>query len=145
MLRNHSITLLVAEDDADHRMFMEEALEDYPIADTVVFVENGQEVMDYLRQVGAYKASNAVLPNLILLDLNMPLKDGRQTLEEIKQDSNLQHIPVVAFTVSQNQEDIIKVYKAGASGFINKPTSFNGLINVLKSLEQYWKETVVLP
>lgn len=145
MPRNHSITLLIAEDDADHRMFMEEALENYPIADTVSFVENGQELISYLKQTGAYTVSNAPQPNLILLDLNMPIKDGRQTIKEIKQEASLKHIPVVAFSVSQNKEDIMDMYQAGASGFINKPTSFNGLIGVLKSLENYWKETVVLP
>lgn len=139
------LVLLIAEDDPDHRFFLEEALEEYPLAEVISFVANGQELMDYLLLKGDFTIQNAPRPNLILLDLNMPKKDGRQALSEIKQNEDLKHIPVVAFTTSSAKEDILKSYKAGASGFITKPAGFKGLVGMLEKLSLYWRQTVVLP
>ena len=145
MTEKHSITILMAEDDPDDRMMVQDAFEESRLANDLHFVEDGEELMDYLHQKGAYSAMNAPRPGVILLDLNMPRKDGRQALKEIKADPQLRRIPVVVLTTSKEEEDIVKSYDMSVAGFIVKPVTFEGLVTALKTLEKYWLEIVELP
>ncbi len=116
------------------------------MANGLRFVEDGEELLDYLYQRGKYTdPANAPRPGLILLDLNMPKKDGREALQEIKADPGLRQIPIVVLTTSKAQEDIYRTYDLSASAFITKPVSFESLVEVMKSLGKYWFEIVELP
>ncbi len=140
------ITILMAEDDPDDRLLTEEAFSEALLANDLRFVEDGEELMDYLYRRGKYAdVSNSPHPGLILLDLNMPRKDGREALEEIKADPNLRRIPIVVLTTSKAEEDILRTYDLGVSGFITKPVQFESLVEVVKVLGKYWFEIVELP
>ena len=140
------ITILMADDDEDDRMFAMDALDEARLANKVDFVEDGEELMDYLHRCGKYsEMKENPLPGLILLDLNMPRKDGREALKEIKADPHLRRIPVVVLTTSKAQEDIFRTYDLGVSSFITKPVSFEGLVDIMKALGKYWFEIVSLP
>ncbi len=140
------ITILMADDDADDRMFAKDALDEARLANDLHFVEDGEELMDYLHHRGEYAGLNgSPKPGLILLDLNMPRKDGREALKEIKEDDELKRIPVVVLTTSQAQEDIYRTYDLGVSSYITKPVSFEGLVDIMKTLGKYWFEIVTLP
>lgn len=141
-----AITILMADDDADDRMFAKDALEEARLANDIHFVEDGEELMDYLRHQGKFAELNgSPKPGLILLDLNMPRKDGREALKEIKEDDELRRIPVVVLTTSKAQEDIYRTYDLGVSSYITKPVSFEGLVDIMKTLSKYWFEIVTLP
>ncbi len=140
------ITILMAEDDEDDRLLAKQALEESRLANDFHLVEDGEELMDYLKHRGKYSdASSAPRPGVILLDLNMPKKDGREALSEIKSDPELRQIPIVILTTSKAEEDIFGSYDLGASSFITKPISFEGLIQVMQGLGRYWFEIVDLP
>ncbi len=140
------ITILMADDDPDDCLMAKEALEESRLANDLHFVSNGEELLDYLRRRGKYAApENSPLPGLILLDLNMPRKDGREALKEIKADPSLRRIPVVVLTTSKAEEDICRTYELGVNSFIVKPVSFEGLVDVMKTLRKYWFEIVKLP
>ncbi len=140
------ITILMADDDEDDRMFAMDALNEARLANKVDFVEDGEELMEYLHRRGKYsKMKENPLPGLILLDLNMPRKDGREALKEIKADPQLRRIPIVVLTTSKAQEDIFRTYDLGVSSFITKPVSFEGLVDIMKALGKYWFEIVSLP
>jgi two-component system, response regulator len=142
------ITILMADDDADDRRLTQDALEDGRLANEVRFVLDGEELMDYLRHEGKYAgaaAANAPRPGLILLDLNMPRKDGRTALKEIKSDPVLRQIPVVILTTSKADEDVYKSYDLGVNSYIVKPVTFDALVDILQTLEKYWFEIVELP
>ena len=141
-----TITILMADDDEDDRMFAQDALVEARLANHIDFVEDGEELMDFLRHRGKYENGNSpTRPGLILLDLNMPRKDGREALKEIKADPKLRQIPVVVLTTSKAQEDIFRTYDLGVSSFITKPVSFEGLVDIMKTLSKYWFEIVTLP
>jgi two-component system, response regulator len=141
-----SIRIIVADDDPDDRMFMREALEEIRLANDLKFVVDGEDLMDLLLGRGVYAGEpSRQLPGLILLDLNMPRKDGREALKEIKADPTLRHIPVVVLTTSKAEEDIFRTYDLGVSSFITKPVNFDGLIDVLTAIGKYWFEIVELP
>jgi len=141
-----SITLLVADDDADDRMLIEDALKENRLANDLRFVRDGEELMDYLRRKGRYASpGDAPRPGLILLDLNMPRKDGREALNEIKSDPELRGIPVVVLTTSKAEEDIYKTYNLGVNSFITKPVTFESLVAITRELGRYWFEIVELP
>ena len=141
-----AITILMADDDADDRMFAKDALEEARLANDIHFVEDGEELMDYLRHQGKFAELNgSPKPGLILLDLNMPRKDGREASKEIKEDDDLKRIPVVVLTTSKAQEDIYRTYDLGVSSYITKPVSFEGLVDIMKTLSKYWFEIVTLP
>lgn len=141
-----SITILMAEDDEDDRLLARQALEESRLANDFHVVEDGEELMDYLRRRNKYSdLSSSPRPGVILLDLNMPRKDGREALQEIKADPELRQIPIVILTTSKAEEDIFRSYDLGASSFITKPVSFEGLIQVMKGLGRYWFEIVDLP
>jgi len=140
-----SITILMADDDPDDRFITKEAFKEAGLINDLRFVEDGEELIDYLYQRGKYHdAKNAPRPGLILLDLNMPKKDGREALREIKADESLRRIPVVVLTTSKEEEDIIRAYDLGSNSYITKPVSFNSLLITLKALANYWLQIVQL-
>ena len=144
--RGKSITILMADDDPDDRMLAREALEENRLANDLRFVEDGEELMDYLYQRGQYEEPAAApRPGLVLLDLNMPRKDGREALKEFKADPNLRRIPVVVLTTSKAEEDILRTYDLGANSFIIKPVTFESLVKAMKAMAKYWLEFVKLP
>ncbi|MEZ2251936.1 response regulator [Microcoleus sp.] len=144
--QNKTFTILMANDDEDTRFFVQESLREIPIAIRIEFVENGEQMLDYLYCRGSYaEASNGRFPDLILLDLNMPRLDGPEALTLIRSDPDLQHLPVVILTTSQSSGDILLCYRLGANSFISKPVTFEGLVEVMKTLCQYWFEIVSLP
>ncbi len=137
------IAILMADDDPEDRLLAKEAMADAQLADDLRFVEDGQELMDYLNHRGRYlDIADSPRPGLILLDLNMPKKDGREALQEIKVDPRFRGIPVVVLTSSKAEEDIFRTYDLGANSFIVKPVSFPGLVEVMKALGRYWFEIV---
>ncbi len=141
-----AITILCAEDDADDRLLMRDALEESQLGDRLLFVEDGEELMAYLRREGKWTdATLSPRPGLILLDLNMPRKDGREALREIKQDERLRRIPVVVLTTSSAEADILNSYGIGANSYIIKPVTFDGLVGVMRALGRYWSSIVALP
>src|SRR5262245_41582628 len=138
--------ILMADDDADDRLLAQDALSECKTAGELRCVENGEELLDYLLRRGAYTDSDkSPKPGLILLDLNMPKKDGRDALREIKLDPELRKIPVVVLTTSRADTDINRIYDLGANSFIAKPVSFDSLVDVMKLLNHYWFEMVELP
>ena len=146
MNNRRSITILLADDDADDRMMAADALEESRLANDLRFVEDGEELMDYLHRRGKFAPPNeAPRPGLILLDLNMPRKDGREALREIKAQRELRSIPVIVLTTSQAEEDIYRTYDLGVNSFITKPVNFESLVAVMKALGKYWFEIVELP
>jgi CheY-like chemotaxis protein len=145
-MNSDPIITLLAEDDPDDCYLISEALDESNVPHKLYIVENGEELMDYLHNRNKYlNADEWPRPELILLDLNMPLKNGIVALEEIKSDPNLKRIPVVALTTSQAEEDIIQTYDLGVSGFITKPLSFAALVEAMRSLGAYWEGIVKLP
>ena len=141
-----SIRILMADDDADDRLMMKEAMEEFRFGNSIDFVEDGQELMDYLKREGDYTdMADKPLPGLILLDLNMPRKDGRQALEEIKNDRNLRMIPVVILTTSKAEEDVLRSYNLGSNSYISKPVDFKKLTEVVRTITDYWLHIVRLP
>jgi CheY-like chemotaxis protein len=136
----------MAEDDPDDRLLIKEALVESQLVNPIQFVGNGEELLDYLNRRGQYRNRRRFpRPGVILLDLNMPKKDGREALQEIKADPKLRQIPVVVLTTSTAEEDIVRTYDLGANSFISKPVTFEGLVKVMKSLGHYWLEIVELP
>jgi CheY-like chemotaxis protein len=141
------ITILMADDDEEDRDLTREALARAHLTNEIRFVGDGQELLDYLRREGRYGAqgSEAPTPGIILLDLNMPKKDGREALQEIKADPSLRKIPVVVLTTSRDEEDVIRSYDLGVSSFITKPVTFGSLVDVMAAWGRYWFEIVELP
>jgi CheY-like chemotaxis protein len=140
------ITILLADDDEEDRELTEEALRESRLANDVRFVADGAELLDYLHRRGYYADGNAgPMPGLILLDLNMPKKDGREALAEIKADARLRQIPVVVLTTSKTEEDIVRSYDLGVNSFITKPVTFDGLVRAMSIFTEYWFGIVALP
>lgn len=140
------ISILMADDDGDDRRLTQEALMEGRVVNDLRFVENGEELLDYLRRQGKYAPpAEAPRPGLILLDLNMPRKDGRTVLKEIKSDPGLRQIPVVVLTTSKAEEDVSRSYDLGVNSYIVKPVTFDALVDILQTLEKYWFEIVELP
>jgi CheY-like chemotaxis protein len=138
--------ILLAEDDPDDRVLLRDALTEGRLSNDLRCVEDGEELMDYLRHRGRYTRRDAApRPGIILLDLNMPRKDGREALKEIKADPDLRRIPVVVLTTSRAEEDVFHSYDLGANSFVTKPVTFQSLVDVMKTLGRYWLEVVELP
>lgn len=137
------ITILMADDDPDDRLLTKDALEESHLLNEFETVEDGEELMEYLHQRGKY--ADKPRPGLILLDLNMPRKDGREALREIKSDPDLRRIPVVVMTTSKAEEDILRSYDLGVNSFVVKPITFDGLVDTLQTIGKYWFEIVELP
>jgi CheY-like chemotaxis protein len=145
--RGQPVTILLADDDEDDRELTREALKDAHLANEMRFAVDGQDLMDYLRREGRYTDPllDAPRPGIILLDLNMPKKDGREALAEIKADERLRSIPVVVLTTSKDEEDVLRSYDLGVSSFITKPVTFAGLVEAMRTWTRYWFELVELP
>jgi len=142
----HSVVILMADDDEDDRLMAKEAFAEVKLLNDFHTVEDGEELMDYLHRRGAYADPKfSPRPGIILLDLNMPKKDGREALKEIKADPLLRHIPIVVLTTSKAEEDILRSYDLGVNSFIVKPVTFDQLIDIMKTLTKYWFEIVELP
>jgi two-component system, response regulator len=140
------ITILLADDDEDDRLITRDALRDARLNNDLRFCIDGVELLDYLHRRGRYAADGAApRPGLILLDLNMPKKDGREALREIKADPKLRNIRVVVLTTSKAEEDILRTYDLSAASYITKPVTFAGLTEVIRTLGKYWLEIVELP
>jgi len=140
------ITILIADDDPDDRDLVRDAIKESGLTADVRTVANGEELMDFLRRQNAYAAPGAApAPSLVLLDLNMPRKSGREALAEMKADPALRRIPVVVLTTSQAEDDISRTYDLGASSFIVKPTRYQALLEIISALNRYWFQIVSLP
>jgi CheY-like chemotaxis protein len=136
----------MADDDADDRDFTRTAMQESRLVNELRFVEDGEELIDYLLRRGRYAdPKDSPRPGLILLDLNMPRKDGREALREIKSDPTLKNIPIVVLTTSKAEEDVLRSYNLGANCFITKPVTFEGLVEVVKVLDKHWLQIVELP
>ena len=141
-----TVTILMADDDLEDQMLVRNAWEKSRLNNDLRFVDDGEQLLDYLHRRGAHADPiDSPRPGVILLDLNMPKKDGLEALEEIKNDPGLRRIPVVVLTTSKAEEDIIRSYNLGVSGFIAKPVTFGGLVEAIKALGRYWFEIVELP
>jgi CheY-like chemotaxis protein len=145
--RSGSLTILMADDDEDDRDLAREALHRATPAGDMRFVVDGQDLMDYLRRQGPYadESADAPRPGIIFLDLNMPKKDGREALAEMKADKSLRSIPVVVLTTSRDEADIQQTYDLGVNSFITKPATFAGLVEMMRTWQRYWMELVELP
>ena len=144
--RAKPIVILLADDDEEDRMLACEALSESRLSNEIYCVCDGEDLLDYLRREGKYAPpAEAPRPGLILLDLNMPRKDGREALQELKADPLLRQIPVVVMTTSKAEEDILQSYDSGASSYIPKAVTFDNLVSVMKALGLYWFEIVELP
>jgi CheY-like chemotaxis protein len=140
------ITIVLADDDPDDRQLTEEAFSENRLVNQLHCVEDGEQLMDYLHRRGQYEnLREEALPGLILLDLNMPRKDGREALKEIKADPALRRIPIVILTTSKAEEDIIRSYDLGVNSYVTKPVTFKSLVELVKVLGRYWFEVVELP
>jgi chemotaxis family two-component system response regulator Rcp1 len=137
------IVILLVEDNPGDARLAQEAFKDAKVRNTMYRVEDGVEAMAFLRRQGRY--SDAARPDLILLDLNLPKKDGREVLAEIKTDDDLKRIPVVVLTVSKAEEDILKSYNLHANCYITKPINLDNFLEVVKSIEDFWLSIVKLP
>jgi two-component system, response regulator len=141
------ITILMADDDEEDCALTKEAMTDARLANEMRFVHDGEQLMDYLHGRGEFggDGAEAPRPGMILLDLNMPKKDGREALAEIKSDPELRRIPVCVLTTSSAEEDIFRSYDLGVNSFITKPVTFAGLVEALRGWTTYWFEIVELP
>ena len=144
--KGNMITILIADDDPDDRELTREALQECRLANAVHFVRDGEELLDYLNRRGEHrKLAGESLPGLILLDLNMPRKDGREALKEIKANPDFRRIPIVVLTTSKADEDILRTYDLGVNSYVTKPVTFESLVDMIKVLGKYWFEIVELP
>lgn len=137
--------ILIADDDSDDRLMVGDALKQSGFKGRPVFVEDGEGVLDYLHGRGRFRQGDYPLPRLILLDLNMPRKTGIEVLREMKADGRFEHVPVVVFTTSQDEEDMQQSYALGVNSFITKPVSYDALVHMMEILGKYWFEIVQLP
>lgn len=144
--KKNPVTIVIAEDDEDDYILTRDAFAESRLINNLVWVHDGEELLDYLTRHGEYAApESSPRPALILLDLNMPRMDGREALERIKTDASLRSIPVVVLTTSRAEEDIVRSYDMGVNSFIQKPVSFSDFAQALSLLGTYWLEVVALP
>lgn len=140
------ITILMADDDPDDRLLAAEAMRESRVANDLRFVEDGEQLLDYLRRRGRWAdPALSPRPGVVLLDLNMPRMDGREALAAIKADPELRRIPIVVLTTSRAEADVLRSYDLGANSFISKPVTFGGLVEAMRVLGRYWAEIVELP
>lgn len=139
------VFILIAEDDADDRFLLEAAFQQNGFKDKLHFVDNGVELMSYLDSLDTEKDPQAQLPKFILLDLNMPKKDGREVLKELKQHPELKKIPVVIFSTTNNEQEMRRCYELGANSYVTKPNSFDHLLKIVSNLRGYWMHNAVTP
>lgn len=145
-MSKNPITILLADDDEEDRMLVRDALQEGRVVNELATVNDGVELLEYLRCEGAYSGRvGEPLPGLLLLDLNMPRMDGREALHEIRLDPRLRAMPVVILTTSKAEEDIVRTYDLGVNSFITKPVSFEALVETMRTLTHYWFQVVELP
>ena len=146
-MKRNAMTIIVADDDSDDRMLIDDAFQESRLSNPIIFVENGEQLLHCLRGQGNFSEPGKVCrtPGLILLDLNMPKMDGRTALAHIKADPELRRIPVIVLTTSKAEEDVFRTYDLGVNSFITKPVSFEALVDVVRTLNHYWIEIVQLP
>jgi len=137
--------ILMADDDAEDCLLVRDAVEETGLPHLLRFVADGEELLEYLNRQGQYVDGRAPRPDLILLDLNMPKKDGREVLRQLKSDPGLRPIPVVVLTTSASEDDVAYCYEMGASSFVSKPATFRAWIDVVRNLCSYWFKLVTLP
>jgi CheY-like chemotaxis protein len=145
MATRKSVPILLAEDDPDDQLLLRRAFAAAGLTPDLRFVNDGEELLDYLNQRAGHSEASSPRPGLILLDLNMPRKNGREALREIRADPKIKHIPVIVLTTSKREEDILQSYAMGASSYIVKPVVFSDLVEVIKTFETYWLQVVELP
>lgn len=138
-----NLYILIAEDDADDRFLLETAFEECGFKDHIVFVQNGVELLEHL--VHARQTNGKRFPAFIMLDLNMPKKDGREVLKEIKENPELRKIPVIVFTTTRNENDIKRCYELGANSYVVKPVSYDELVRVVAHVRNYWFSVSSVP
>jgi two-component system response regulator len=146
LLHRPTTTILMADDDEDDRLMARDALHEGRLPNELRFVNDGEELLQYLRREGPYAdPASSPRPGLVLLDLNMPKVDGREALAAIKSDPGLRSIPVVVLTTSKAEEDVLQTYDLGVNSFITKPVTYLGLVEVMKVFTDYWLNIVDLP
>ena len=139
------MTIVLADDDSDDRALVREALEEAGLPVDLRTVADGLELLCYLRREGRYATEDAPVPDLVLLDLNMPRMSGHEALEAIRKDDRLRAIPVVVLSTSNRDDDVVRTYALGGNSFITKPSSFPGLVEVMRALDKYWFRLVEIP
>lgn len=137
--------ILIAEDDADDRFLLQTAFKENGFEDQLKFVDNGVEILDFLYNIKYSEEQPQLLPKFIMLDLNMPKKDGREVLKELKQNPVLKRIPVIIFSTTNNEQEMTKCYELGANSYITKPNSFEQLMSIVSNLREYWFNTSSVP
>jgi len=130
--------ILIADDDMDDQYMIKQAFATVDLNENIHTVSDGVELLDYLNKKGKYKDIETLCPKLILLDLNMPKKDGRECLKEIKTNSKFNKIPIIIYSTSSNPDDIAYAYELGASSYITKPYSYQELVKIMEVFKQYW-------
>ena len=146
MINPQGISILVAEDDEEDRMLLMDAMQEGRLRNSMTFVHDGEQLLNYLAGKEVYEDRKAYpMPGLILLDLNLPRIDGREALKVIKEHAQWRRIPVIILTTSQAEQDILRSYDLGVNSFITKPVTFDGLVEVTRTLQRYWFEIVALP
>ena len=136
--------ILIAEDDEDDRFLLQTAFQEKQYTERIDFVHNGVELLTYLESIQSNQHYDKHFPVFVLLDLNMPKKDGREVLHFMKQHPVYKRIPVIIFTTTRNENEIRFCYELGANTYIVKPTSFDGLLNVLDEIRSYWLKTATI-
>jgi two-component system response regulator len=145
-MNKRAVTILMADDDADDRKMTQEAFAESCLGNDLRFVEDGEELLDYLYRRGKYAdPASSPRPSILLLDLNMPKKDGREALQELKADPQFRALRVIILTTSKAEEDILQSYDLSATSYITKPVTFEGLLEVIRAMGRYWLEIVELP
>ena len=137
--------ILIAEDDADDRFLLQTVFDEKGYPDKLEFVENGVDLIDRLNEISEKKNGEMEYPSFILLDLNMPKKDGRESLKEIKHHPVFKRIPIIVFTTTKNEQEIRRCYELGANSYVVKPVSFDALIKVIDGIRKYWSDTALTP
>ena len=141
-----AITIHMCDDDPDDQLLITDALLEARLANPIDFTSNGRELLQYLNREGKYEElKDKPLPGLILLDLNMPIMDGREVLQILKNDDKFKSIPIVILTTSKAEEDVARSYDMGVNSFVIKPVSFENLVEMIQSLTEYWFHVVHLP
>jgi len=136
--------ILIAEDDADDRFLFKTAFEEKGYKDQIEFVENGIELWKFLENISKRATNERIYPSFILLDLNMPKKDGREVLREIKQHPEFKKIPVVVFTTTNSENEVKRCYELGANTYVVKPVSFDSLLKVVEEIRMYWQNAATV-
>ena len=144
-MNSGELQILMADDDADDRLLIQEAMDEAGVGYNMNFAVDGEDLLDRLHKRGKYADNAEQLPDLLLLDLNMPRKDGRECLQEIRAEPGLCHLPIVILTTSSAHAEVMRCYRLGANSFVSKPVNFDGMVDLVRNLLTYWSSSVRLP